>query len=142
MHRIVAYCLLAWAVACAVPTGLAAEPVVAFAPGQMWTIKNSPAKIIIGRVEPWRGRTAVHVSVVDIPTPDDLKLFDHIDHMPFDSEALAASADKLIAVDARPASGFQPGYDDWQARHRGLFTISVAAVVETLSAKAARGSAH
>jgi len=142
MRGLVAYALLAWALAFAVPAGLAAEPAVAFVPGQMWTIKNSPAKVVVVRVEAWKGRTAVHVSVVAIPTPDDLKMLDHIDHVPFDSDALAASVDALVDLHAKPANGFQQGYDDWQADHCGLFTIAVATVLETLSAKAARGSSH
>ena len=107
MRGLVAYALLAWALAFAVPAGLAAEPAVAFVPGQMWTIKNSPAKVVVVRVEAWKGRTAVHVSVVAIPTPDDLKMLDHIDHVPFDSDALAASVDALVDLHAKPANGFR-----------------------------------
>ena len=142
MHKIVAGVVLAWILAITAPAGLAAEPAAAFAPGQMWTLKNSPAKIIVVRVEAWRDQTAVHLSVVDIPTPDELKCFDHIDHMPFDSEALAASVDRLVASDAKPENGFEQGYADWQAKHGGIFTISVSAVIESLSAKAHNGSPH
>lgn len=87
------------------------------APRQMWSITSAvptTAKIVIGRVEAWNGKVAVHVSVIDIPVPPgapgDNGLI-NIDHVPFDESALAASVDHFLAVDVSPTSGFERGYE-------------------------------
>ncbi len=52
-----------------------------FAEGQEWSIKSAPhstIKAIIGRIEPWKNKIAVHVSIVDIPISQDL----HSAHRP------------------------------------------------------------
>lgn len=67
-----------------------------FAEGQEWSVKSSTessAKVIIGRIEPWKGKIAVHVSIVDIPTSQEtgsLRISE-IAHIPFEESALAAS---------------------------------------------------
>jgi hypothetical protein len=142
MRRIAACVVLAWALALTAPVGRAAEPAAAFSPGQTWTVKNSPAKIIVVRVEPWHDRTVVHVSIIDMPAPDDLKWLDHIGHMPFDRDALAASVDKLVASDAKPENGFEQGYANWQANQGGIFTISVPAAIDILFATVHRANPH
>ena len=90
-------------------------PILDFEPGQEWSIKSaSPttAKVIVGRVEPWRDRVSVNVSIVDIPIPQGLPGaggVTQIAHIPFDKAALAASVDRLLATGVSPASSFESG---------------------------------
>jgi hypothetical protein len=107
-----------------------------FAPGQLWSIKPGTAttmRVIVGRVEPLGERTVVHVSVIDIagfPDVPGLGKFDGIGHMPFDSAALAASVDRLLASDAPPARDFEVGYSTWKANQGGVFTVGVPQAVD------------
>jgi hypothetical protein len=109
-----------------------------FEPGQEWSIKsNSPttAKIVIGGVERWRDRVAIHVSIIDIPVPRGLPgagAVTQIEHIPFDSEALAASVDRLIATGFSPSPGYDGGYRQWQDAHGGIFTIGVSKAIEMM----------
>ena len=110
-----------------------------FAPGQMWSIKSaSPttAKIIIGRIEVWNSKVAVHVSIIDIPIPQgapgagDLV---SLDHAPFEKSALAASVNQLLATDMSPVPGFEGGYKNWRSdRSAGIFEISVSRAIALL----------
>jgi len=55
-----------------ISTEVEASAPINFVVGQEWSIKSASgttAKIIIGRLEPWRDRVCVSVSIVDIPTP-------------------------------------------------------------------------
>jgi hypothetical protein len=92
----------------------------------MWSITSAvptTVKIVIGRVEAWNGKLAVHVSVIDIPVPPgapgDNGLI-NIDPVPFDESALAASVDQLLAVEVSPTSGFERGYEHWRTERRHL----------------------
>jgi hypothetical protein len=109
--------------------GVTAEP--DFAEGQEWSIKSSPpstAKIVIGRIESWKNKIAVHVSIIDIPlsfsapNPNGLT---KIDHMPFEKSALAASVDRLLSTGVAPPPNFETGYIQWKEHKGGIFTISV-----------------
>jgi hypothetical protein len=102
-----------------------------FAVGQEWSIKSSTqstAKVIIGRIEPWGDKTAVHVSIVDIPISQetDALRISEIAHMPFEESALVASVDKLIATGVPPARDFDSGYKQWKEHHGGIFTVPIA----------------
>jgi hypothetical protein len=107
-----------------------------FAPGQLWSIKPGAAttmRIVVGRVEPLGERTVVHVSVIDIagfPDVPGLGKFDGVGHMPFDSTALAASVDRLLASDASPAHDFEAGYATWRAEAGGVYATSVPQAVD------------
>jgi hypothetical protein len=109
----------------------AIAPTTDLAPGQEWSIKSaSPttAKVIIGRVEPWRDNIAVSVSIVDLPIPQgDVGAggVTQIPHIPFEKSALAASLDQLLATDVPPAPIFESGYKQWHDAKGGIFTISV-----------------
>ena len=65
--------------------------------GQEWSIKSkspSRAKVVVGRIEPFKGGMVVHVSIVDIP-PSYAKVvmadLTEIAHIPFEMSALEKS---------------------------------------------------
>jgi hypothetical protein len=112
------------------PTATLADP--ALAEGQVWSIRAtppSPAKVIIDRIEPYGGRTAVSVSVIDAPT-------DHgpvtIGHLAFDERNLVASLDQLISAGATPPPEFEQEYLKWKLDQDGVYLISVADVIAVL----------
>jgi hypothetical protein len=111
-----------------------------FAPGQMWSVKGSSAKVIVVRVEQWHDRIAVHISIIDIPAPPDLPWLTKIGHMPFDKDALAASVDQLVANDVKPVDTFDGGYENWKDAKGGIFTISVAEAIETMFTTVRKGT--
>jgi hypothetical protein len=102
-----------------------------FAEGQEWSAKSSTqsaAKVIIGRIEPWRNKIAVHVSIVDIPASQEMGALhiSEIAHIPFEESALAASVDKIIATGVAPARDFDSGYKQWKEHNGGIFTVPIA----------------
>ncbi len=103
----------------------------AFAPGQEWSIKSaSPttAKVVIGRVEKWRGKLAVHVSIIDITIPqgmDDAGSVIRIGHVAFEKSVLAASVDRLLATGVSPAPSFETSYQQWKNEQGDLSVMSV-----------------
>lgn len=131
--------LMLWAVLAGlwfIPTRADSAP--ALTAGQEWSIKSSSgstAKIIIGRVEPWRNRVCVSVSIVDIPIPlgaPGAGGVTQIAHIPFDEAALAASVDKLLATGVPPAPSFESGYKQWRDAKGGIYTISVEKAIEIM----------
>jgi hypothetical protein len=131
------------------PSGARAQSTEApspdFAVGQEWSIKSaSPttAKVVIGRVEDWRDKVVVQVSIIDIPIPAGLPSaggVTRIDHVPFDKAALAASVDQLLATGVSPAPDFEAGYQQWKDAKGGIFTISVPEVVTVMFESVNRG---
>jgi hypothetical protein len=104
-----------------------------FAPGQLWSVKGSAMQVIVGKVEPLRDRTVVHVSVTGIagfPVLPNIGAFDAVSHMPFDADALAASVDRLLASDATPLRDFEIGYAEWKSNAGGVYGLSVPQAVE------------
>jgi hypothetical protein len=102
-----------------------------FTAGQEWSIKCTPpttAKVVIGRVEPWMNKIAVHVSIVDLPLSLETGAFQisQIAHAPFEKSALAASVDKLVATGVAPSQDFEAGYRQWKEHNGGIYTVSVA----------------
>jgi|HubBroStandDraft_6_1064221.scaffolds.fasta_scaffold1232426_1 hypothetical protein len=134
------FAMLALIFAVAAHAGTAnAPPRPDFSPGQEWSIKSSSpttAKVVIGRVEAWRNKVVVHVSIIDIPIPQDAPGaggMTSIDHVPFENTVLAASVDQLLKTDVSPAAGFEGGYERWRADAKaGIFTISVSKAIELL----------
>jgi len=96
--------------------------------GQDWSIKGAAtARVIIGRIEPWPGgRTAVSVSIVDIPTDHGPTTFAHA---PFEKAAIVASLDRLLATNVPLPSAFEQGYQTWKSANGGIFTISVSQAI-------------
>ncbi len=123
-----------------------APPPPGFAPGQVWSIKSASTtttKVIIGRVESWNGKVAVHVSIIDIPIPQGAPGaggITRIDHMPFDKSALAASVSQLLATGVSPAPNFENGYEQWRSDKRaGIYTVGVLQAVEMMFEALSRG---
>lgn len=131
-----------------VATMLAAHGAAADAPsfqsGQMWTVKNSGIRIVIGRIDPFApGETAVSVSVFEVPCPPKMGCTTTVvAHAPFDSEALANSVDRLIATDAKTAPDFEKGYANWQQAHGGIFTVPVSQIPDLLFTAIQKGEPH
>lgn len=105
-----------------------------FVAGQEWSIKStpeSPARVIIGRVEPWKDRTAVHISIIDIPVSQVVGGLhvSEIAHLPFERSALAMSVDKLIATGVPPAQNFDIGYKQWKDKNGGIYTVPIAQAI-------------
>jgi len=110
---------------------LSAQDLPDFAVGQEWLIKSIPpgtVKVIIGRIEPCRDKVVVHVSIVDLPAPQEAGALrvSQIAHAPFEKSALAASLDKLIATGVPPAQNFESGYEQWKEHKGGIYTVSIA----------------
>jgi hypothetical protein len=116
----------------------ASAPTPDLAAGQEWSIKSaSPttAKVIIGRVEPWRDKVSVSVSIVDIPIPQgnpDAGGVTQIAHVPFVKSALAASVDRLLATGVSPAPLFESGYKQWHDAKGGIYTIGAEKAIEIM----------
>jgi hypothetical protein len=116
----------------------ASAPTSDLAPGQEWSIKSASlttAKVIIGRVEPWRDTVAVSVSIVDIPIRQGepgAGGVTQIAHIPFEKSALTASIDRLLATGVSPAPSFESGYKQWQDAKGGIFTIGVEKAIEIM----------
>jgi hypothetical protein len=118
-----------------------------FAPGQVWSIKSdSPttAKVIIGRIEPWKDKVAVHCTVIEIPLPkrgpNDAPMT-QIDHIPFDKPTLAASVDKLLSAGVPPVPGFERGYVHWRSdANAGVFAVSVSKAIGLMLESIIRGA--
>ena len=105
----------------------------AFEVGQEWTIKDSGMTIVIGVVEPYAKGTAVSISVFDVPCPPAMGAeTTHMAHVPFDSQALAQSVDRLVATNVTPAEEFEGGYRDWKAAKGGVFKIPVIGLPDLL----------
>jgi len=105
-----------------------------FAEGQEWSIKGVPqstAKVIIGRIESWKDKIAVHVSIVDIPDSQEVGRLhiSEIAHVPFEKSALAASVEKLIATGVLPAGNFDAGYKQWKENKGGIYTVPIAQAI-------------
>ncbi len=56
----------------------------------------------------------------------------HFAHIPFDTVALAASVNQLLATSVVTVPSFEAGYKHWQAATGGIFTISVEATIEAV----------
>jgi hypothetical protein len=118
----------------------------ALAPGQMWLIEStSPTttKVVIGRVENFNGRTAVHVARLDLPVPAGAQGAGnviHVGHMPFEQSVLGASLNELISTGISPGPNFESGYAQWQPARGGIYSIGVSEAVATLFEALAKGN--
>lgn len=114
-----------------------------FALGQVWLYKTRPtepdSRVLIGKVEstPELG-TIVHVKLVGlrIKSPSAPGEFGSVmSHVPITEAALNDSATQLTNEQA-DLSGFSDGYNNWltayQAGDAGVFTLSLADVVDTI----------
>jgi hypothetical protein len=121
--------LAASAAGALVPRAWAQEVSPDFAPGQMWSLKSYPAKVIVGIIEPWFDTTVVHVSVLDIPGG----IISQVSHLPIEKPALAASVDQLLSRDAKTLQGFEAEYQEWKANPgSGIFSSRVPQTIALL----------
>ena len=122
-----------FAVLLAVTAAKAADP-MSLQVGQKWTVKDSSSTIVIGAIEPFAtGKTAISVSVFDVPCPAAASCTTTIvGHAPFDSQALAQSVDRLVADHAATAPNFDAGYANWKQAKGGIFTIPVSQLPDLL----------
>lgn len=89
-----------------------------FQPGQMWTVKDSDIRIVVGRVEPFvKDKVAVSISVFNVPCPPQAGCKTTVAHAPFDADTLAASVDKLLSTDAQTAPQFDA---NWKQANGGV----------------------
>ena len=115
-----------------------------FQPGQMWTVKDSGIRIVVGRIDPFTdGKIAVSVSVFDVPCPPSMGCATTVvAHAPFDGETLAKSVDRLIGTDAKTAPEFEHGYANWQQARGGIFTVPVSQLPDLLFKAMQSGERH
>lgn len=121
--------------------GVAFAQPPAFAPGQVWSIRDLPTGYtngltVIGRVEPFGADVAVHASVQVDPPPgaanDPLRAMSILAHLPFAADAFARSVDRLIARNTPPHPNFDEGYETWRRAveqgNAGIFTITIGEI--------------
>lgn len=120
------------------------EPILR--PHQVWSIKSvepTTTKVVIGRIEEWNDKHAVHVSLLSVPAPPGLVTPDGtmtVGHMPFEMSAIVGSVDQLLESDIAPAAEFEEGYNVWKSEKGGIYTIGVVQAVDLLSETLARNS--
>jgi len=118
--------LAAAAAVSAMPGAQAQAPASQFAPGQMWSLKDYPAKVIIGHVDPWYNTTVVAISIVDIPGG----IIKEMSFMPIEEPALVKSVDKLLSRDAKPVQGFDAEYAGWKANpNAGIYSATIPVTI-------------
>jgi len=110
----------------------AADP---YAVGQVWEYRTRPQEtqslLMIREIEdrPTIGRV-YHVSILGI-RPDATWGPNQIDHSPVSRKTLDASVTRLSSK--RPeAPDYRPGIADWRAARGGVFTISIAEIVDLI----------
>lgn len=121
-------------------------------PGQVWTMRAAPnpaARVIVGRVEPFKGRMIAHVTVRDLDPPGGVDGFGEeaeltISHIPIALEAAAESLSTLITPMGEVSADFEEAYGDWKKLadqgQAGIFVESIAEAVFDIFA-IMRGSA-
>lgn len=110
--------------------------------GQVWEYRTRPQEpqslLMIREVEDLASVGRVyHVSIIGI-RPDATWGPNQIDHSPVSRETLDASVTRLSA--RRPnAPDYRPGIADWRAARGGVFTISVAEIVDLIDRQLSAG---
>jgi hypothetical protein len=107
---------------------MADDDACSFQAGQEWSVKSgNGAKVVISRVEDWRGQKAVHVSITAIKIRAGFRAgtVTEIVHAPFSCASLQRSIRALLRTDSDPPQGFENGYQQWRDAKGGIFTIGV-----------------
>lgn len=103
-----------------------------FAAGQVWTYRDALSdrtRAIIGRVEDVESEPVIHVSITEVPLPEDIVpggATVTIAHAPFGLESFANSVLELESTDAQMIEGFEGGYQEWATEESGYYTVTVA----------------
>ena len=117
------------------PPAAEAPNTTAFAPGQVWTLKDpafAGARLIVDKVEMLGEQHIVHISLTDVPP--GVSQLSTFAHLPFSEDAVRQSVDALAEPDGQPYPGFAAGYAQWQAAKGGVFTVPVPDVIGLLNA--------
>jgi hypothetical protein len=122
--------------------GAAAADTPNFSAGQVWAYKARPgeemSRLLIDKVEddPRLGRI-YHISItgVHIGRPDaSVHFASELPHLPVSEKTLTLSCTTLVGK-SEPNPQYLGGYQLWrkafEAGHAGVYTISVAEIVET-----------
>lgn len=127
------------------PPALAEEQT--FEVGQVWTLRapmEFTARIRVGRVED-NGAT-IHISLWDVrpPASEPSGALQHpiwASHLPISSTALSRSVDHLTQESPPEHFDLEPGYQHWREANGGVFTITVAEIVDVIVQTAPGGDA-
>lgn len=107
-----------------------------YRPGQKWAYQTrrgeegSTLTILKVEQDPKLGEI-VHIAIdgVKIKTPTGVQT--KLPHSPISAKALDGSVTRLVAEKVA-IPDFSAGYDEWKAAHGGVFTISVANVIDAI----------
>lgn len=128
--------LIAGLIVTCAPAAFADEK--SFEVGQVWTLgppMEPTARIRVGRIED-NGAT-IHVSLWDVrpPVPQPSGALQRplwASHLPISSAALSRSVDQLVQESAPEHLDLEPGYQHWREANGGVFTITVAEIVDLM----------
>lgn len=121
-------------------------------PGQVWTMRSAPnpsARVIVGRIEPFKGRMIAHITVRDLDPPSGVEGFGEdaeltISHIPIALEGAAESLSVMVTPMGEISTDFEQAYNGWKqmadAGQAGIFVESIADAVHDIFA-IMRGSA-
>jgi hypothetical protein len=129
-----ALAVLAFALAGALPPSASAET-PAFEVGQVWTLEApmaSTARVSIGRIED--NGEVIHISVWGQPVAEELPVPNpfSMSHLPIARASLSASVDTLVTESLPTDLRFEEGYGLWRDAQGGVFTITVAEILEVV----------
>ena len=95
-------------------------------------------RIVIGDVGRHGAETLVHVSIINVLTPEDIAPGGRritIGHAPFTEDALARSVDALERGGVEPAQAFLDAYDIWSTEEGAdAYSITAAESLEQIFA--------
>jgi hypothetical protein len=124
--------LLGFLMVFAAAPGIATAQRPPLAVGQVWMFKDAnaqTARVVIQKIEQWRkGGEAVHISLYGLASTPRFNGI--VEHLPFERTALEASLVQLTDETPPDDLDFNGGYKTWQDARGGIFTITVAEVVE------------
>ena len=87
-------------------------------------------RIVIGRVDRIGHETVIHVSLTNVPVPENIAPGQQqitIAHSPFSEEAMANSVDALERGSSPEIAGFEDAYATWAAEEdAAIYTITAA----------------
>jgi len=114
-----------------------------FSEGQLWSYKSrqgeEDSRVLINKIEQDEKLGNIyHISIYDINLKNsrsETGVVEDLPHFPVSEETLDMSLDELIKV-TQINSEYIEGYNSWKsafdAREAGIFTISIAEIVEVI----------
>jgi hypothetical protein len=113
--------------------------VSSYAVGQVWQYRARPGEessdLVIHRIELVRSIEVLHISVrgLRIRNPHtDSGYQERLPHTPIARAALDASVTTMIAHGVPDDDGFERGYAKWREEKGGVFTVTVAEIIDVL----------